>query len=92
MTRAAASKSETELHIELFRKDCTEGLAHISGPGFRRKKFWVQQPVPDTIAVLANQDRHWLQMVVATGLIAAKTQRHRDKVTAMALKSGTGFA
>ena len=91
MTRGDASRSETDLRIELLEGNSAQCLAHVAGPGFQRKKFWVQQPVADTISVSAECDRTWLQMIVATGLVAAKTQRHRDKVTTMARKCGTGF-
>ena len=91
MTRGDASKSETDLRIELLEHNSVQCLASIAGPGFQQKKFWVQQLVADIISVSANCDRTCLQMIVATGLVAAKTHRHRDKVTTMARKRGTGF-
>ena len=86
MTRSDASKSPTQLRVELCEEGLKECLACISGPGFQRKKFWVQQLEPDVISVMGTKDRMWLQTIVATGMIAAKTQRHKDKVTANARK------
>lgn len=88
MTWADASKSLTELRIELVDATTKQCLACISGSGCQRKKFWVQQPEPDVISVVDTGDRGWLQLVVATALIAAKTQRHKDKVTAAARRHG----
>lgn len=84
MTGTDASKSPTQLRIELLEEDSKHCLACISGPGFQRKKFWVQQPEPDVICAMDTDDRTWLQVIVATAMIAAKTQRHRDKVTSAA--------
>ncbi len=88
MTRADASNSPLELHIELVEASTKQCLACICGPGCQRKKFWVQQPEPDVISVVDTEDRTWLQLIVATALIAAKTQRHKDKVTAAARRNG----
>lgn len=87
MTGTDASKSPTQLRIELLEEESKHCLACISGPGFQRKKFWVQQPEPDVICAMDTEDRTWLQMIVATAMIAAKTQRHRDKVTSAARRN-----
>lgn len=84
MTNADTSNSPIQLRIELFEGSSKKCLAYITGPGFQRKKFWVQQLEPDVISVGPQDDRMWLKTIVATGMIAAKTQRHRDKVTAAA--------
>lgn len=89
MTRADASNSPIELCIELVDASTKQCLACISGPGCQRKKFWVQQPEPDVVSVADTEDRAWLQLIVATALIAAKTQRHKDKVTAAARRNGS---
>jgi len=88
MTRADASNSPTQLRIELVNASTKQCLACISGSGCQRKKFWVQQPEPDVISVADSDDRAWLQLIVATAMIAAKTQRHKDKVTAAARRNG----
>ncbi len=88
MTRADASNSPTQLRIELVNASTKQCLACISGSGCQRKKFWVQQPEPDVISVADTDDRAWLQLIVATAMIAAKTQRHKDKVTAAARRNG----
>ncbi|DBA83052.1 hypothetical protein WJX77_006006 [Trebouxia sp. C0004] len=88
MTWADASNSPTQLRIELVDASTKQCLACISGSGCQRKKFWVQQPEPDVISVADTDDRAWLQLIVATAMIAAKTQRHRGKVTTAARRSG----
>lgn len=88
MMRADASNSPIQLRIELLDASTKQCLACISGSGCQRKKFWVQQPEPDVISVADSNDQAWLQLVVATALIAAKTQRHKDKVSAAARRNG----
>lgn len=91
MTRKDTSASPSQLQIELFEAGSKECLACIHGPGFLQKKCWVRQPQPDALAVQQSDDRAWLQLVIVTGMIAAKTQRHKDKVTDRSRKSGHGF-
>lgn len=87
MTGADASKTPTQLRIELLEEGSKYCLACISGPGFQRKKIWVEQPEPDVICAMDTEDRTWLQMIIATAMIAAITQRHRDKVTSAARRN-----
>ena len=91
MTRKAANHSLSHLQIELFEDNSKVCLACICGPGFQRKQFWVQQPEVDVLSIQKSDDCRWLHMVVATGLVAAKTQRHRDKITDRSRRSGHGF-
>lgn len=91
MNRKDACKSPSQLCISLFEGKSTKALACLCGPGFHRKKFWVEQPQSDSLMVQQTDDRLWLQVVVATGIIAAKTQRHKDKVTDHCRRTGQGF-
>lgn len=91
MTRKDACKSPSQLCISLFEGKSKEALACLCGPGFHRKKFWVQQAQADSLMVQQTDDRLWLQLVVATGMIAAKTQRHKDKITDHCKRTGQGF-
>lgn len=91
MTRKDAGKSPSQLVISLFEGGSKESLARFHGPGFWQKQFWVQQPQPDILSVQQTIDRVRLQVIVTTGMIAAKTQRHKDKVTDRCRRTGSGF-
>lgn len=88
MNRKEACSSPRQICISLFEGNSKESLASFCGPGFQHKKFWVQQLQSDMLSVQHTDDRFWLQVVVATCMIAAKTQRHKDKVTNHCRRSG----
>ena len=91
MTSKDASNSLHHLCISLFEGTSKQPLACFHGPGFQQKQFWVQQPQHDVLSVRQTDNRAWLQAVVATCMVAAKTQRHKDKITHEARRSGHGF-
>ena len=93
MTSKDASNSPNQLCISLFEGSgsSNQALACFQGPGFQQKRCWVQQPQHDVLSVQQTDDRAWLQVVVATCMVAAKTQRHKDKITDQARRSGHGF-
>ena len=81
MIRKDAGNSPSQLCFSLFEGSSKQSLASFHGPGFQQKQFWVQQSQHDVLSVQQTDDRAWLQVVVATCMVAAKTQRHKDKVT-----------
>lgn len=91
MTRKDAGNSLSQLCFSLFEGCSKQSLACFHGPGFQQKQFWVQQPQHDVLSVRQKDDRAWLQVVVATCMVAAKTQRHKDKITDRSRGSGHGF-
>lgn len=57
-------------------------LARFSGAGARCKSYWIQNPElgEDTITMFGRTDYPvWMQIVITSGLVAAKTQRRIDK-------------
>lgn len=91
MSSKDAGKSQSQLHMSLYKVCSKQALACFDGPGFQQKQSWVQQPQHDVLSVRQTDDRAWLQVVVATCMVAAKTQRHKDKITDRSRRSGHGF-
>lgn len=91
MTGKDARNSQRQLRISLFEDSSKQALASFHGPGFQQKRFWVQQLQHDILVVQQTDDRVWQQVLVATCLVAAKTQRHKDKITDQSRQSGHGF-
>lgn len=81
MSRHAASRSMFDLKLCLQLKGCHQKLACIEGAGCARKQCWVQLNETDTISFLTEaKDPTWTQLVIMSAMVAAKTQRHRDKM------------
>ena len=88
MSRANANNSTSQLQIELRGNGSKECLACIQGPGSQCKRYWVRQPKPDTMTVMSDtDDRMWMQVIIASGMVAAKAQRHKAKVMAVPRKT-----
>ena len=87
MSWMTVATSINHLKIHLLQDGCLQPLASIEGPGCQRKQFWVQLNKPDTISLFCDiQDPTWLQVILASGLVAAKVQRRRDKAMPAALR------
>lgn len=57
-------------------------LALFCGPGTKCKSYWIRNPelAQDTITLFGRTDYPtWMQIVIASGMVAAKTQRRLDK-------------
>ncbi len=70
------------MQIKLMEDGSRQELARIEGPGSRCKSFWIQNPElsQDTITIFGRTDYPtWMQVVIAGGMVAAKTQRRIDK-------------
>ncbi|DBA82407.1 TPA: hypothetical protein ACH3X2_000654 [Trebouxia sp. C0005] len=87
MSWMTVGNSMNHLKIQLLQDACPHPLACIEGPGCQRKQFWVQLNKPDTISLFCDiQDPMWLQVIIASGLVAVKVQRRRDKAMPAALR------
>jgi len=87
MSWMTVANSMNHLKIQLLQDGCPQTLACIEGPGCQRKQFWVQLDKPDTISLFCDiKDPMWLQVIIASGLVAAKVQRRRDKAMPAALR------
>ena len=87
MSWMTVGQSMLHLQLYLLQDGFTQPLACIEGPGCQRKQLWVQLNQPDTISLMCDvEDPVWLQVVTASGLVAAKIQRRRDKATPPALR------
>ncbi len=81
-TTSGCGDSRTHLQIKLMEDGSRQELARIEGPGSRCKSFWIQNPElsQDTISIFGRTDYPtWMQVVIASGMVAAKTQRRIDK-------------
>ncbi len=88
MSWMTVANSMDHLKIQLLQDGCPQPLACIEGPGCQRKQVWVQLNKPDTISLFCDiQDPMWLQVIIASGLVAAKVQRRRDKAMPAALRN-----
>ncbi len=89
MSRHAASRSMFDLKICLQQKGSHENLACIKGAGCARKQCWVQLNELDTVSFLVEaKDPTWIQLVIISAMVAAKTQRHRDKMFPPSMRRG----
>ena len=78
----SAGDSQKLLKMRQVEEGCKDELAQFEGPGSQCKCFWIDNPVmfKDTVTVLARTDSPlWVQLVIATGMVAAKMQRRHDK-------------
>ena len=81
-TTSGCPDSRSSLQIKLLEDGSKQELAHFSGPGTKCKSYWIQNPdfAQDSITMFGRTDYPtWMQVVVASGLVAAKTQRRIDK-------------
>ncbi|DBA84545.1 hypothetical protein WJX79_006245 [Trebouxia sp. C0005] len=81
-TTSGCGDSRAHLQIKLMEDGSRQELARIEGPGSRCKSFWIQNPElsQDTISIFGRTDYPtWMQVVIASGMVAAKTQRRIDK-------------
>lgn len=70
------------MQIRLLEDGSQQELATFTGPGTRCKSYWIQNPelAQDTITMFGRTDYPaWMQIVIVSGLVAAKTQRRIDK-------------
>ena len=70
------------MQIRLLEDGSQQEVALFSGPGTRCKRYWIQNPelMQETITLFGRTDYPaWVQLVIATGMVAAKTQRRNDK-------------
>ena len=78
-----------DLKICLQQKGCHQNLACIEGAGCARKQCWVQLNELDTVSFLTEaKDPTWIQLVIISAMVAAKTQRHRDKMFPPSMRQG----
>ena len=78
----SSANTGRQLKLQLFEDGCKDALAQFSGPGSQCKLFWIDNPATflDNIEVLTRKDSPlWVQLVIATALVAAKMQRRHDK-------------
>lgn len=76
------AKSAEQFKLYLLQDGSSKRLASIEGPSYQQKRFWVGSLKPDSISLMClTDDTLWLQAVIASALVAAKTQRRRDKST-----------
>lgn len=71
-----------QLKMILLEEGCKDTLAQFDGPGSQCKMFWIDNPAmfQDNIQVFTRMDSpRWVQLVVATAMVAAKMQRRHDK-------------
>ena len=81
MSRHAASRSMFDLKICLQQKGSHQNVACIEGAGSARKQCWVQLNALDTVSFLTEaKDPAWIQLVIISAMVAAKTQPQRDKM------------
>lgn len=70
------------MQIRLLEDGSQQELALFRGPGTKCKSYWIQNPelLQETITLFGRTDYPaWVQLVIATGMVAAKTQRRNDK-------------
>ena len=70
------------MQIKLMEDGSRQELARLEGPGSRCKSYWIQNPElsSDTITVFGRTDYPtWMQIVIGSGMVAAKCQRRIDK-------------
>ena len=76
------AKSAEQFKLYLLQDGSSKRLASIEGPSYQQKQFWVGSLKPDSISLMClTDDTLWVQAVIASALVAAKTQRRRDKST-----------
>jgi hypothetical protein len=78
-----------DLKMCLQQKGSQQNLACFEGAGCARKQCWVQLNEPDTVSFLTEaKEKTWIQLVIITAMVAAKTQRHRDKMFPPSMRRG----
>ena len=89
MSCHAASRSMFDLKICLQKKGSHQNFACIEGAGCARKQCWVQLNELDTVSFLVEaKDPTWIQLVIISAMVAAKTQRHRNKLFPPSMRRG----
>lgn len=81
-TRSGCSDSRLHVQIKLLEDGSKQALACIEGPGSKCKSYWIQNPelTQDTMTIYGRTDYPvWMQVVIASGMVAAKTLRRMDK-------------
>ena len=74
--------TDRQLKMRMLEEGCKDVLAEFEGPGSQCKLFWIDNPAmfQDHIQVSTRTDSPlWVQLVIATGMVAAKMQRRHDK-------------
>ncbi len=81
-TTSGCPDSRKQLQVKLMEDGSRQELARLEGPGSSCKSYWIQNPElsQDTITIFGRTDYpRWMQVVIASGMVAAKTQRRIDK-------------
>lgn len=76
------ANTDRQLKMILQEEGSKDVLAQFDGPGSQCKMFWIDNPAmcQDNIQVLLRTDSpRWVQLVITTGMVAAKMQRRHDK-------------
>lgn len=80
LTSEESNKSDSGLYLSLHQSGAKQTLASIVGPGSSRQQCWVGPRDPDVIAIRSQtDDQLWVQIVLVSAMVAAKTQRCLDK-------------
>ncbi len=89
MSSKAASSSMFDLTVCLQQKGSQQNLACIQASGCARKQCWIQYSEVDTVTFLSEtHDHEWVQLVIVSAMVAAKTQRRQDKMIPTSMRRG----